>query len=216
MHQLAKYDVYIFDCDGVILNSNQLKIEAMEKVLLELSFSKKEVKNCVAYFIINFGKSRFHHVDVFLKEFLNIDFDKQNMVRETILEKFSIKCKSLYLKADYTPEFLNLINVLEGFKYVASGSEEKELRDVFKQRGLEKYFQGIYGSPTKKETLVKDIVNLHLNESIVMIGDAISDFESANANGINFIFYRPYSNVKKEMKILAMHHDFSVIDNWFK
>ena len=67
MHQLSKYDVYIFDCDGVIFNSNQLKIKAM-KNSLEANFSDSHlIKQCLNYFQLNFGKSRFHHIEHFLK-----------------------------------------------------------------------------------------------------------------------------------------------------
>ena len=35
MPPLNDYEVYIFDCDGVILDSNQLKIKAMKQALYD-------------------------------------------------------------------------------------------------------------------------------------------------------------------------------------
>ena len=50
MRQISDYDIYIFDCDGVILDSNQLKIEAMERALSALFTKKTEIDNCIHYF----------------------------------------------------------------------------------------------------------------------------------------------------------------------
>ena len=136
MLKLSNYDIYIFDCDGVILDSNQLKIDAMKNAL-SIQFSDKQViDKCTSYFRNNFGKSRFHHVDIFVNELLPIDETQKESVRETILTNYSSQCKSLYLKADITPGFIPFIESLSGSKYVASGSEQQELRDVFNQRGL--------------------------------------------------------------------------------
>ena len=73
MHSINKYSQYIFDCDGVILDSNQLKIEAMALTLNEIGIEENIVKECINYFSNNFGKSRFHHVDVFIRDFFQIE-----------------------------------------------------------------------------------------------------------------------------------------------
>ena len=50
---LMKYDLIILDCDGVIFNSNLLKIEAF-KVSLE-DFDNKAVLSFIEYLKKNFG-----------------------------------------------------------------------------------------------------------------------------------------------------------------
>lgn len=214
MHQIYSYDLYIFDCDGVILNSNQLKIDAMEKALKDLSIPLNEIEECVNYFASNFGKSRFHHVKHFINDILRIDVGEKAVVERDILALFSSQCTALYLKAELTPNFLQFINTLDGDKYVASGSEQAELRDVFNQRGLSQYFKEIYGSPIKKHILLEHILQKNRYDKALMIGDAISDFEASHINDISFLCYIPYSNVKDEMKKLAAIHQFSVIDTW--
>lgn len=77
MPLLSEYEVYIFDCDGVILDSNHLKIEAMKNAL-EAHFSAQDLTEaCVDYFRHNFGKSRFHHVAHFLDSILAIEEEKE-------------------------------------------------------------------------------------------------------------------------------------------
>lgn len=208
------YDVYIFDCDGVILDSNQLKIEAMKSALADLSFPEKEVEQCVTYFANNFGRSRFHHVDIFVQDILQIEKGKQKEIKEHILSAYSLKCKDLYLSANLTPNFIDMIVALNGKKYVASGSEQSELRDIFHTRGLEQYFTGIFGSPTSKAELVKNILDKEPDKRAVMIGDAISDLEAAKINKIDFIAYLPFSNVKDKLTSLSLENNSPILSSW--
>ena len=200
MHQISKFDIYIFDCDGVVLDSNQLKIDAMQRALEST--------------INNFGRSRFHHIDVFIEKFLELDKAIENKVKKNILEEYSAQCRSLYLQSDITPGFIDFINQLSGKKYIASGSEQQELRDVFKERGLNLYFDGIYGSPAKKSDLVREILKSNNSPNAVMFGDAISDLEASQINNIEFVAYIPFSNVPAELATKSQIANFKVIKTW--
>lgn len=214
MHPNANYDVYIFDCDGVILDSNQLKIDAMRNALESIVNDSVQVSKCVDYFRNNFGRSRFHHIDIFVEQFLLLDTTLQTEVKESILKAYSYQCKSLYLKAELTPGFIGFIRQLKGKKYIASGSEQQELRDVFATRKLDTYFNDIYGSPTKKSDLVANILTLNSDKSAVMFGDAISDLEASQINDIDFIAYTPFSNVPEELTTKSQIANFRVIKAW--
>ncbi|MCO4182526.1 HAD hydrolase-like protein [Proteus terrae] len=199
MPLLSKYEVYIFDCDGVILDSNQLKIEAMKNAL-EARFSAQDlIAECVDYFRHNFGKSRFHHVVHFLDSILDIEEEQRSELEQLILADFSKQCRTLYLTAELTPSFMAFLEQCKGKRYVASGSEQSELRDVFVQRGLDVHFDGVFGSPTPKSELIRRILEQEQNTNAVMFGDAESDMLSAQQNRIDFVFYSPYSNVKEKM-----------------
>jgi Predicted phosphatases len=214
MRQISDYDIYIFDCDGVILDSNQLKIEAMERALSALFTKKTEIDNCIHYFKHNFGKSRFHHIDVFLLEYLNVADQDSQHYRQSILSSYSSMCKKLYLNAEITPDFLDFIQGLQGKKFIASGSEQEELRYVFKQRELDSLFDGIYGSPTPKSENIKKILQSTANNNAIMFGDAISDLNASVDNGIAFIAYLPFSNVKNKLNSLLVDQGFSAYNSW--
>lgn len=214
MHPLANYDIYIFDCDGVILDSNQLKIDAMKNALKLIIDDAQQINKCVDYFRNNFGRSRFHHIDVFVEQFLLLDARTQREVKDNLLSAYSHQCKSLYLKAELTPGFIDFIKQLKGKKYIASGSEQQELRDVFATRKLDIYFDDIYGSPTKKPDLVANILKLNSNNNAVMFGDAISDLEASQINDIDFIAYTPFSNVPEGLATRSQIANFKVIQAW--
>lgn len=214
MHPIYNYDLYIFDCDGVILDSNALKVKAMRGALSALPFSSELINQCVDYFYNNFGKSRFHHVAYFLDYILDIEEVNRAYIEQQLLKDFSSQCRTLYMTAELTPNFLDFIESLPGRKYVASGSEQSELREVFKNRGLDKYFIQVYGSPIKKSDIIKNILGIESNALAVMIGDAVSDFEASQFNGIDFYCYIPFSNVVDLMSKLSKENDFEVIDQW--
>ncbi len=215
MSLFNQYDVVIFDCDGVLLDSNNLKIEAMKSALAGAGHcSAEEVTRCGDYFKRNFGLSRFHHVDYFFSELIDVtNMENIDAVKNDTLELFSSQCKSLYLSAAETEHIRTLLTRCDAAKFVASGSEQTELRYVLEQRGFSQYFIEIFGSPTKKVDLVENIVTKRTGKA-VMIGDARSDFIAANENGIDFIFFRSHSNVVKEMNDLSEKNGFRIIDSF--
>lgn len=214
MQSIHNYDIYIFDCDGVILDSNKLKIAAMEEALRELGCEVSLIEKCIDYFKNNFGLSRFHHVEVFLNSFLMIDPKSKEHMRAKILNKFSDQCHTLYLEAEITPGFIELTSSLQGKKYIASGSEQSGLIKAFKERGLSDLFEKIYGSPETKSNILTKILDDECSKNAIMIGDAVSDFEAAKKNGIDFMAYIPYSNVKETLTMLATSNGHSVVNSW--
>lgn len=213
MPSIHEFDVYVFDCDGVIFDSNELKINAMESALTALSFNRYQIEHCIDYFSKNFGKSRFHHVDLFFSEYLSYS-GNVDVLKTKLLNNFSMCCQTLYQTAEITPGFIEFIESLDGSKYVASGSAQDELREVFKKRGIYKYFKDVLGSPTPKQKLLSDILSIERNKKVVMIGDAISDLEAAEQNNCQFIAYTPYSNVKTELAERVSKLGFGVVNSW--
>jgi HAD superfamily hydrolase (TIGR01549 family) len=191
---LEKYEIIILDCDGVIFDSNHLKLDAFRDALSK--FHKDTVDDFIKYFKNNFGTSRHHLIKVFIGEFLKQEFDEK--LYEEILSRYSQNCVKLYKKSDMTKFFFKFIETYKTKKlFVASGSDQEELRMVFKSRKLNKYFIKIYGSPTKKNEIVQKI-SLK-NSNAIFIGDAKSDMLAAKESKIDFIFMSDYST-NKEMK----------------
>lgn len=211
MHQIFNgYDAIIFDCDGVILDSNNLKVDAMRKSLLMAHILQPEIDSCCDYFKKNFGKSRFHHVQHFIKNIITI---KNESLYENILRYYSLQCKDLYLTAEVTPGFFDAIAYCPAKLFVASGSEQEELRGVFSNRGLDRHFTLILGSPTAKVKNVATILELTKGK-VLMVGDALSDFHAAKENDIDFIGYLPFSSVKNEMENLSIREKFPILWSW--
>ena len=73
--------------------------------------------------------------------------------------------------------------------FIVSGTPEKELLDLIRARGLEKYVSGAYGSPSSKDQILKGILTTHrwLPDEILFVGDSALDYEAAQTAGVFFI-----------------------------
>ena len=75
--------------------------------------------------------------------------------------------------------------------HLVSGSDNDELNYLCRNFKIDKYFITINGSPTKKTTIVKDLIMRYKynNDNILFIGDSINDYNAANDNNISFFGY---------------------------
>jgi len=107
MRRFSDYDLLIFDCDGVILDSNTLKIDAMRSALTEFDITTEEANRCALFFAENFGKSRFYHVDYYClshnNKFLSESTSYNTLVKPVILPKHRFSSEELALFSPNCP-----------------------------------------------------------------------------------------------------------------
>ena len=187
----------------------------MEKALRGMqAFPSDKIEQCLQYFAANFGKSRFSHIRHFVANIFCLAGTEADEYYDAILEQYSSACRALYLQATIAPGFLNFITKLTGDKYVASGSVQDELQWVFAQRGIDRYFKGIFGAPHPKSGIVADIQKNNRGKKIVFIGDSESDFDASKENNVDFVYYSKFSLVQDKMMALAGEHGFTVLDEF--
>ena len=202
----------IFDCDGVLFDSNALKTAAFREVLA--AYPQEVVDEFIVYHQTNGGISRYVKLRVFFTDFLKTSVDEEKL--QNLLDEFGNSCQRLYQQADFTPGCVTVLEQLSEHipLYVASGSDEAELRQVFMGRDLDKYFNGIYGSPkTKKDCVAEIIQKLDSQQEIIFVGDAESDWKAATGANINFVFMAQFSDAAKTMEQKAQENNFPVINN---
>ncbi|WP_395340314.1 HAD family hydrolase [Ningiella sp. W23] len=214
MHQLNDYDLLIFDCDGVILDSNGLKLSAMEDAVFACGFSSDDAAKCKAFFINNFGRSRFYHVTHFVNHILDVKDIKKAIIYHEILEGFSSRCSKEYENSQFTANFEVFFNALSCKKAVASGSEQEELRRVLRSKNIAHKFEKVFGSPTSKNDNVFTILKEISHRRAALIGDSVADLDAAVLNNIDFIAYTPYSNVPEKISNLCKQQGFHVLSEW--
>lgn len=180
-------DLIIFDCDGVILDSVNIKTNTF--AMLFSQHGEDFVKEVVDYHLANGGVSRYEKFKYYYTELLGQDLDSTKMLEldnsfneisfQSILQTPFISGAIQFIRQNYRKWSL----------YVASGAPERELLEIFDKRGLLKYFKGVYGSPTSKKNLVAKIVkdNQVDPESVLMIGDSDTDEEAASFVGTRFL-----------------------------
>ena len=83
-----------------------------------------------------------------------------------LLQKFSAECKKYLFKSEVTNDLKELKDFAGSIPwFIVSGGDQNELREVFKFKNLEKYFNGgIYGSPMKKVDILKSKIEKKINK----------------------------------------------------
>ncbi len=191
----------IFDFDGVVLDSNRLKTDAFGRVLSDAGYSSGTVGRFLAYQARNFGRSRYLLFEDFLRDFAGEEAGERDAGR--LLAAFGRACVDGYGAVAETEGIRRLLDRLRGAGtrlFVASGSDQEELRGVVVARGLGGYFEDVLGSPMRKTDCVAAILGAlggaDAAASAWFVGDAVADLQAAEAHGVAFVYVRRYSNVK--------------------
>lgn len=187
MFDYHKYDYAVFDCDGVILDSNRLKTQAFADALEDEP--EVYVEELVNYHKANGGVSRYHKFRHYYEQ-INPSENAEVKIKRAISRFAEIVRKEL-VECNYIPGAIDYIRHLKdkGLDlFVVSGSDEEELIKVFKEREISDFFVKVFGSPsTKKENTGKVVDMIGIDKHGVFFGDSKSDMEAAEEFGLDFI-----------------------------
>jgi HAD superfamily hydrolase (TIGR01549 family) len=183
-------NVIFWDFDGVILESNSVREKGFREVLKV--YPSHQVEDLLSYHRENGGLSRY----VKFKYFFN-EIRKENITEEQIsdlaqsfsqiMREFLIQKENLINETvDFIKRNHNLYNM-----HIVSGSDQEELRFLCQKLGIDIFFKDIFGSPTHKNQLVKNLIHMYNYnpKECILIGDSINDFEAAEVNKVSFKAY---------------------------
>lgn len=183
----CKYQAIIFDFDGVIVESADIKTKAYEELFKKNG--KNVVEQFVKYNMVHGGLSRYEHFRYFYREILKKDLSQRE--ENMLAENYSQMVVKAVIDAPLVSGVLDFLKKYHGSLdfYIASGTPEDELRKIVRSRAMTHYFKGIFGSPQTKASIINNIL-LHSSlwaKDVVMIGDSMTDFEGAITAGIPFV-----------------------------
>jgi len=176
----------IFDFDGVLVESADIKTEAFKELFADYPQKIKEIVN---YHLVNAGVSRYVKFRYIYEHILGKDLSKDKEIE--LGRRFSQIVWQKILEAPFitgAKEFLDTYKDKYQF-FIASGTPEEELQNIINAKRLHSYFKEIHGSPKKKTDIIIYIIDKYgfKNEEVVYIGDAQSDRIAAEEAGIVFI-----------------------------
>ena len=202
MNKLSKYKNLFFDCDGVILNSNKIKTEAFKEVVS--NYGEKVSTELQNYHIKNGGISRYKKFNYFLDKIaIDHGIEVNSISVNKLVEDYSRIVKNKLLKCEVCSQIINYRKYSKAIWFIVSGSDQDELIEVFKQRKLNKVFDGgIYGSPLSKDEIFRDIFKEKMIEKSksIYLGDSKYDYIAAKNIGIDFIFLSKWSEFREIKK----------------
>lgn len=186
----------IFDCDGVILNSNEVKKQAYYKVALSY-YGDELATSLIEYLSKNTGNPREHFFNHFLTNIVPSEFSGPGV--EELIAEVTDKIYKGLMDCEISQSLFALREKFPDSKWlVVSGGVEKELRDIFCKRSLIDLFDGgIFGGPMTKDQILKSLIEQGLIKfPAIFLGDSRYDYEVANRFNLDFIFISGWTDFK--------------------
>lgn len=184
---MMKYKHLIFDFDGVLVESNEIRFEGFRSLFYD--YPADAVGKLIQFAKANGGLSRYKKIRYFFEEILNEPISVDNI--QALAMQYSNLVKQQVIGAEPVIGSLEFLSSYKGkcdFAIV-SGSDQEELVEVCQVRRISDYFVEILGSPESKESnLLLLIAKMHWGkESCLFIGDSLNDLDAAQTCGIDFI-----------------------------
>ena len=191
---INEFATLIFDCDGVILDSNKIKTNAFYNTALP--YGEDAAEALVNFHERNGGISRYVKFEYFLEKILGLKVEPKKI--NELLSTFVSEIKEELILCQISPGLEELRKNSDSNWLIVSGGDQKELRYIFSERNLTKNFNcGIFGSPETKEVILsREIHNGNIKFPALFIGDSKYDHRAAKATNIDFIFAYEWTEVK--------------------
>lgn len=190
---LSKYQTIVFDCDGVVLNSNKVKTEAFFKAALP--YGEAAAQQLVDYHVARGGISRYKKFEWFIE---NVVAGQAGPNLEQLLAAYAAEVRHGLLTCDIAEGLAELkAKTPQANWLIVSGGDQQELRDVFAERDLARLFDGgIFGSPDSKDTiLARELAADNIKLPALFLGDSKYDYQAATTAALDFVFLSAWSEV---------------------
>ena len=191
---LNKYKTLIFDCDGVVLDSNKVKSDAFYKAALP--YGEDAANALLEYHKNTGGVSRYKKFRYFLDTI--VENELENFGYDVLLELYASEVMDGMLTCNVAENIDKLREETKDTKWlIVSGGDQEELRDIFKQRKLDTLFDGgIFGSPDTKEVILeREISNSNIQLPALFLGDSKYDRKASLSSELDFIFISDWTEV---------------------
>lgn len=184
---ILKFEAILFDFDGVLAESMNVKTEAFAKLFEK--FGEEIVNKVVAHHIENGGISRYDKIEYYYSEYLNQQISKKEV--DDIANEFSHLVVERVIRSPWIKgarDFLEKHYKTMDF-YVVSGTPQKELELIIEKRKMQKYFKAVYGTPATKPEITRRIIQEkgYNKEEVLFVGDSLSDYRAAKEVNIPFL-----------------------------
>ena len=187
MSSKAKLRAIVFDFDGVILESGDVKTDAFIELFAEHG---PEVQARVReHHLENLGVSRFKKFSWIYENVLRAPLSDDDS--KALGDRFSSLALDKVMTSPFVPGAREALVALASRypMFVASGTPQGELDMIVARRELASLFREVHGTPAEKPEIITGIMQRHsLSPSeVLFIGDGTSDHKAAVVTGVEFL-----------------------------
>ena len=185
---MDKYKFFFFDFDGVITDSVNIKTEAF--VELYKPYGEEAVAYVENHHKSHGGMSRFLKIRHYHKKLLNRDISDDGL--KSLTDKFSDLVLRKVAQAPFIRgafEFIDTLYKHNKKMFIISGTPEKEMQRIIREKQLDKYFSEVKGSPISKSDNLKYLLEKYKISAsgAIFFGDSPEDLNAATSLGVRFI-----------------------------
>ncbi|MFF9028690.1 HAD family hydrolase [Streptomyces iakyrus] len=197
---LSGHDTVVFDLDGVLVDSNEVKVACMRSALSD--FGDALVEDFLREFRRTFGRSRREHFAAFHRDRLGGSDEGPGF--EEFLARYSGHYAELiaerYRQAPLCAGAAELVRALQGRGtplHVATGTLTAEAENVLATAGLASAFTSVRGGERAKAQRLGEILReteaTAAARRTVLVGDSRQDLLAAAQAGTAFLFVERYA-----------------------
>jgi phosphoglycolate phosphatase-like HAD superfamily hydrolase len=194
--KIQAYKTIVFDCDGVILNSNQTKIEAYFAVAKRMGGTDAQAQALVDYHVMKGSFPRNGKIEYYLNEIVKQPITP--VLMQKFLDAFDDILDETLMECEIAQGLDDLKNQTSNARWMLlSGGDQAELRKIFARRDLDRLFEaGIFGGPdTKDIVLTREKSNGNIQFPALFVGDSKYDHQAATKAGLDFVFLSDWTEV---------------------
>lgn len=183
----ARFEAIVFDFDGVLVESADVKTCAFASLYAE--HGSEVERQVVDYHLAHAGISRYKKFQYYQEQLLGIPYTSEE--GERLSKRFSRLVVDVIVQSPYVAgaqEFLEL-HVGRVPMFVASGTPDGELHEIVDRRNMSSYFVSVNGTPETKAEILSRLIHVHgfSAPNVLMVGDAMADLEGAEQAGTAFL-----------------------------
>lgn len=181
--QSSVLDAVVFDFDGVILESADVKTEAFSELF-------RGDARAVAFHQANQGTSRFDKFRFYHENVLGEAYD--DLIGAAMSSAFDELTMERILQSPMVAGAEGLLGELADAAvpaYVASGTPDDVLAQIVYVLGLRRWFAGVFGTPRSKAEIITAILAERgfARDRVLVVGDARADLDGALGADVLFV-----------------------------
>jgi phosphoglycolate phosphatase-like HAD superfamily hydrolase len=186
---LSRVELLVFDFDGTLVDSNDIKRAGFEHVFQAFPAQRAEIMAYCRGSNHTIRREKFRHV---YEDILRLPYTPE--VDRSLHERYAAVTTAAVINAPEIPGASAFLKKVSGLYQTAvlSSTPDAILKEILDARGWTGYFRFLQGAPIDKAawlTGTSQILRLH-PEEVVFFGDTVEDLQAAERAGCAFVGVR--------------------------